>query len=108
MPGYSLAHHLRDRTPGHGQNRCAAGHCLHHYQAKRFVPLNWKQHGDGITQEFVLCCKVRQSDVFHELSVKLWFDFLLKVLTVCGLHVPRYLEWDSSTLRHIDCNMGTF
>src|SRR5215472_7748407 len=50
MTAHTFLNHLRDRTAGHSQDRCAASHGFDHHQAEGFVPLHRKEHGQRIPQ----------------------------------------------------------
>src|SRR5690348_2917671 len=81
----SVFNNFSHRPPRKSQHRGAARHGFEHHQAEGLVPLNRKQHGSGITQEFILSRQVSLAYVFDETAVQMRFDFGLKVIAEHGL-----------------------
>jgi len=58
----TVVNDFRNRTSPVGNNRCAAGHRLNHYQAERLGPLDWKKECSCAGEELLFASVIYLAD----------------------------------------------
>ena len=95
------------RTSGQRQNGRTAGHRFEHHQAKWFIPLNRKQHRQGVPQQFVLGCNIGRANEFNRLAVNMGLDLLLEIVTEQGLNLARDFQGNTSPFCNLNRQMSS-